>query len=137
VVYCLPIFLTIYQFFPFFYDQALQDANDTYVTFRDKNKANLLKFQDQLRNFKWTDLEGYDDPNCAYVTFHKNFMNIYNTSFPLRRVKAAKFKSNKPWISGGLLTSIRKKNKLYKKFLSVPLPLMKTCIKNTKISLIT
>jgi hypothetical protein len=47
-------------------------------------------------------------------------MNIYNTSFPLRRVKAAKSKSNKPWISGGLLTSIRKKNKLYKKFLSIP-----------------
>ena len=106
--------------FSFFYDQSLQDASDTYVTFRDKNKANLLKFQDRLRNFKWTDLEGYDDPICAYAIFHKSFMNIYNTSFPLRRVKAAKFKSNKPWISGGLLTSIRKKNKLYKKFLNVP-----------------
>ena len=101
--------------FSFFYDQSLQDASDTYVTFRDKNKANLLKFQDRLRNFKWTDLEGYDDPNCAYATFHKNLMNIYNTSSFEK-----KFKSNKPWISGGLLTSIRKKNKLYKKFLSVP-----------------
>ena len=63
-------------------------------------------------------------------------MNIYNTSFPSRRVKAAKFKSNKPWISGGLLTSIRKKNKLYKKFLSIPTSSYENLYKKYKINLI-
>ena len=106
--------------FGFFCEQSVVNHGDAYVTFRDRSKTNLLKFQDLLKNHRWSDIDGYDDPKRAYAGFYSDYMHIYNTSFPVKRIKAARF--NKPWLSSGILKSIRKKNKLYKKFLSFPTP---------------
>ncbi|XP_028407966.1 uncharacterized protein LOC114530582 [Dendronephthya gigantea] len=107
--------------FGFFRDQSVVNHGDAYVTFRDRSKTNLLKFQDLLKNHRWSDIPGYDDPKHAYASFYHAFMQIYNTSFPVKRLKAARF-NNKPWLSSGILKSIKKKSKLYKKLLSFPTP---------------
>ena len=56
--------------------------------------------------------------------YHKIFLSkyteIYNLSFPLRKVKANKSSISKPWLSKGLLKSVKLKNRLYKKYLSNP-----------------
>jgi hypothetical protein len=84
--------------FGYFCDQSVENYGDAsaYVTFRDRSKTNLLKFQDLLRNHRWSDIEGYNDPNYAYDSFHSDFLRKYNNAFPLKRIKAVRFK-NKPW----------------------------------------
>ena len=65
-------------------------------------------------------LDGYDDPNISYKIFLSKYTEIYNLSFPLRKVKANKNSISKPWLSKGLLKSVKLKNRLYKKYLSNP-----------------
>ena len=48
-------------------------------------------------------------------TFHKHQIEIYNKHFPKIRIKR-KYNNKKPWLSEGLQSSIKQKNKLYLKF---------------------
>lgn len=103
-----------------FGDQFVKTNRDTYVTFYDRSASNILKFQTLLKNNNWSDIQGNDDPNYTYANFHTDFMCIYNASFPLKKIKAARYKRNKPWLSNGILKSIKKKNVLCKKSLRYP-----------------
>ena len=47
-------------------------------------------------------------------------MEIYDNGFPYKKIKRSDRRLNKPWISLGLLKSIKKKNQLYKKYFSNP-----------------
>lgn len=101
-------------------DQNQTNNKNTWLTFRDKSANNMAKFKDGLQNATWNDLIGYNDPNSAYGSFLSKYTAIYNTCFPLKKVKARNCTLNKPWLSKGLLKSIKKKNILYKRFLSNP-----------------
>ena len=57
---------------------------------------------------------------CAYWCFLDKYTTIYNDWFPLKKVKVTNVTLSKPWITKGLLKSIRKKNLLYKRFLANP-----------------
>ena len=63
-----------------------RNVNDV-IVFRDKNKQNVAKF---------------DDPNISYKTFLSKYTEIYNLSFPLRKINANKSSISKPWSSKGL-----------------------------------
>jgi hypothetical protein len=106
--------------FCFSYEQSLDIIDEKFVIFRDKSNSNLIKFHNQLNNTKWEDLLGFNDPETAYDCFHKKFKDIYNLSFPFKKVKTKKFSLRKPWVSNGLLKSINRKNNLYKKYLNNP-----------------
>ena len=103
--------------FGHFCDQFVETNRDTYVTFHDKSASNILKFKTLLENNNWSNILGQNDPNYAYSNFHANFIHIYNISFPLKAIKAVRYKRNKPWLSNEILKSIKKKNALYKKSL--------------------
>ena len=115
--YYLLIFLTIYQSFVFSYEQSSETTDDKFVVFRNKSKSNFINFNNQLNDTIWEDLSGFNDPEAAYDSFLKKFKDIYNSSFPLKKVKTIKLNLKKPWVSKGLLKSINRKNNLYKKYL--------------------
>ena len=99
----------------------LSDSNEeTYMVFRDKNEANIAKFQSSLTNCNWYSLDGFYDPLKAYESFLNKYRDIYNSCFPLKRVRKRKCNLSKPWLSKGLLKSIRRKNRLYKRYLNTP-----------------
>jgi hypothetical protein len=50
---------------------------------RDKNKTNIYKFHEHLRNIVWSDISGYNDPRYAYSVFLDKFTNTYNSCFSL------------------------------------------------------
>ena len=60
--------------FGYFCDQSVVNYSDAsaYITFWDRSKANLLKFQDLLRNYRWSNIEGYNDPKYAYTQNMQN-----------------------------------------------------------------
>ena len=75
-------------------DQYNEPDITTPIVYRDKSESNVLKFQNELGN------------SC----------------FPLKKQTVKRGTLNKSWLSKVLLESIRKKNKLYKRYLRNPSP---------------
>ena len=53
-----------------------------------------------------------DDTELAYNRFQTLFLEEYELCFPLKTMKV-KYKNRKPWLTSGLKTSIKEKNRLY------------------------
>ena len=63
-------------------------------------------------------LEEIDEPNSAYSYLLAKYTEIYEIGFPFKKVKI-NHNYRKPWLSNGLLVSVKRKNKLYKNRLAV------------------
>ena len=74
----------------------------------------------QLTN--WDDIIDDLDPARAYSNFINKCNVLYNRCFPLKnkRITRAKGIPQKPWITKAILKSIKRKDKLYRKFRSSP-----------------
>ena len=99
------------------YYDSLKERKNKYTVYRDKSKTNLIKFQNQLNETVWENFPGYNDPKMALIN---KFTSIYDSSFPLKKIKSSKLNSRKPWVTNGLLKSFKRKNKHYRKYLSFP-----------------
>ena len=62
-----------------------------------------------------------DSCQNAYTMFHNIFLEIYNSSLPVKR-KSLKphYKTRKPWLTNGIKCSIKHKNKLYAHYKKYP-----------------
>ena len=105
---------------------VLNNAQRCYEYMYDKGKKkrqindNTKKsFFCKLSSEEWTDVYRSKDPNVAYEIFFSNFQRHYNESFTFVRSNK-KNKNKKLWVSLNLLTKIRLKNKLYKRFCCNP-----------------
>ena len=85
-----------------------------------RNGNNVAKFNDRLANVHWDELSESKNTDCTYRCFVNKYTTIYNDCFPLKKVKVKNVTLSKPWITKGLLKSVRKKNLLYKRFLANP-----------------
>ena len=85
---------------------------------RNKNVENTKNFSEQLESTDWLQLPNIMIQKCATIAFLTNFLR-FTTRFPLKKLKG-KNQSRKPWLSKGLLKSVKRKNKLYKQYLSDP-----------------
>ena len=103
-------------------DQYNDPDITTPIVYRDKSESNILKFQNELGNINWPNLKGHNDPSHAYDSFLNEYTAVYNSCFPLKKQTVKRGTLNKPWLSKALLESIRKKNKLYKRYLRNPSP---------------
>ena len=92
----------------------------SWISFRDKSTNNVATFTNRLANVNWDELSEYKDPDCTYWCFLDKYTTLYNDCFPLKKVKVKNVTLSKPWITKGLLRSVRKKNLLYKHFLAKP-----------------
>ena len=78
-------------------------------------ETNNIKFKTTLKNTVWSDLYSIDDCNEAYNVFIDKFYKIYNDCFSFKKLNKKSVTSlKKPWISGALLKSIKRKNNFYK-----------------------
>ena len=103
--------------FCFSYEQSSETIDDKFVVFCIKSRSNFINFHNQLNDTIWDDLSGFNDPVAVYCAFLKKFKDIYDSSFPLKKVKSIKFSLKKTWVSKGLLKSI---NNSHKKYLNNP-----------------
>ena len=56
-----------------------------------------------------------DDSNESYELFRSTLLSIFNDHFPLQTKNVYNKADQKPWITPGILTSIRAKRRLEKK----------------------
>ena len=103
-----------------------------WLTFRGKNASNVNKFKDELQTVNWPEVRESSDPSSAYI-FLRKYTDIYTNCFPLKKVKIKNNGLTKPWISKALLKSIKKKNILYRRFLSNPTSTREISYKSYKI----
>ena len=103
--------------FSIHFDTSTSASNET-VFVRDVNQVNTTKFLSHLERIDWSQYATLDDPNNAYNSFFKQYSTAYDSCFPLKKTKVSNYRLSKPWLSKGLLKSIRTKNKLYSQYLS-------------------
>ena len=85
------------------------------------NDDNLHKFNENLSNAKWFSFRNMEHSNEAYNHFIEEYSSIYSACFPLKALKSKQVnKLFSPQLSPGILTSVNKKNRLYKKFVRSP-----------------
>ena len=129
------LFCDISDHLPIFTLLLYQNKNlnkTSWLSFRDKIGNNVAKFKDRLANVHWDELSERKDTDCAYRCFLDKYTTIYNDCFPLKKVKVKNVTLSKPWITKGLLKSVRKKNLLYKRFLANPTPYREKLYKSYK-----
>ena len=102
--------------FAIHYEQGLNnDGRKSFVSLRDKNTANIKKFHELLQSTDWTNIYNVTNVNTAYSCFLKKYSKIFYTCFPIKKIKASKYALKKPWLSTGLLKSIKRKKIIVQK----------------------
>ncbi len=93
------------------------------VRSRSFSQSNIRSFVNQVQLTNWDSILSETSANVAYNVFLDKFTSLYNHCFPLK-VRTVNVNSNripqKPWITNAILSSIRRKNILYRKYRSSP-----------------
>ena len=83
-------------------------------TFRDFNDHNKAMFTRSLSNVFWEEILVHDNIDSNFNAFFEKFEALYNTHFPIKSKRITEKKINNPWVTTGILTSIKTKNRLFK-----------------------
>ena len=86
-----------------------------YIEARNFSKANLTSFNNSLLRFNWTCVTENNDTQLSYNNFSDSFLSLYNLYFPTTKFKFNRnYNKLEKWMSSGILTSRREKNRLSK-----------------------
>ena len=88
-----------------------ENINKTLIS-RDYCQNNIKHFLERIQQVSWDTGMNVDDTELAYNRFQKLFLEEYELCFPLKTMKV-KYKNRKPWLTSGLKTSIKEKDRLY------------------------
>ena len=104
-----------------FANEVMSKTTPEEVVFRNFSNVNQETFARRLNQVDWTNvLNDSGGPNESFSNFLSEYNSHFESCFPLKKVKRNKQIPQTPWISYGLLVSVRKKNKLYKQLVSKP-----------------
>ena len=87
---------------------------------RSFSEKNVKHFKNNLKMTDWSLVLETQDPNQSYSVFLKQFLKIYNKSFPMKSITIKRKQLISPWITKGLRKSSKQKQKLYIKCLRHP-----------------
>ena len=71
---------------------------DEYQFIRKINERTKRKFCETIENTDWSVLDKYHDCQNYFSRFQDLFKNIYNKSFPIKKVKK-QYRTRIPWLS--------------------------------------
>ena len=105
-------------------------TNKDKITKRIINGKNISKFKNKLDTTSWVNLYEEKDTQHAYLKFMEIFNSYFEECFPVKNfTKKHDPDFNKPWFSPHLLKLLKKKNKLYQRYVSNPTPLNRNAYK--------
>ena len=93
---------------------------ENYYYKRKITNETITSFKVELNQTKWDDIFENSSANQSYDIFSNKFGKLYNKHFPMTKTKINKRKESKPWITAGIIKSIKTRNKLYIKFIKNP-----------------
>ena len=78
--------------------------------------SNIKLFKQYLNQTDFNEVQYIPCPNEAYNNFVSLYKNAFDAAFPLTEISLRqRFIKKEPWVSTGLLTSLRTKSKLLNK----------------------
>ena len=89
-------------------------------------------FQDHLRWIDWNtylDME-FNETNKLFDNFFTVMNDLLDTNAPYKKLSLRQIKLKKQWLTKGILTSIKAKNRLYRKFSRCKDKVIKTDLHN-------
>ena len=93
----------------------------TATCFQSFTESNIDKFKEVLQNADYSTIYNTTTVNDAYKNYICIFQSAYETIFPIKtKRKNKKYIKKEPWMTQGLLTSSRNKNKLYIRKINKP-----------------
>jgi len=111
----LPIYVTL----PYPDSRPTHDADEHKFIFkRFYLQDKLLQFKHALANVDWSQQFVSDDVNINFSSFTRIITQLHDSHFPITKIKLPVKGFYKPWITGAIKNSIKKKNNLYKLSLS-------------------
>ena len=102
---------------PIFLNLTIPEAPSSTHTirFRMVTMENRERFKRCLIDISWEELLlEANDIDTNFQIFIEEFNSIYNAHFPVKSKKISAKRLNNPWLTSGLLNSIKRKNELYK-----------------------
>ena len=112
---------TVSDHLPIFSCMALNNKSkkhgSKYKFVRCMSEKNFLNFNSDLIKQDWGLVYDADSANSAYENFIDIVKKLFENNFPYVKVNCKKF-NNKPWLTKSLLKCCRRKNNLYKKFIT-------------------
>ena len=119
------MFSGITDHFPTIFHYAMNETcpKKEPITYRQGGEANDNLFRLALENTNFNDVLYLEDVNQAFKQFNDIIVNIYNECYPIITKLVPKYNIKNPWITPAIKQSIKKKNKLYKKFVKKPISL--------------
>ena len=87
--------------------------SDEYKIVRIINQSRTAQYIERIQKTDWSSLNTAKHCQAYFSKFLYMFKNIYDKSFPVKKVKT-QYRSRLPWLSFGLKLSIKYKNKLYR-----------------------
>jgi len=122
------LYLDLSDHFPIFQYSLIKSnktkQNKKRMHKRIMSKSNISKFNDILASISWNDLYKENNAHFAYQNFMKVINFSFNECFPIgSSTRKCSQDFSKPWFTVDLLKLLRKKNKLYRKYVSNPTPL--------------
>ena len=93
-----------------------------FVYKRNFNDSNTRSFTNEIKSLSWKKVTSNNNAIESYNEFFDVFSTTYGKHFPLIKKKSRTRvdKTKSPWMTNSIIKSIRRKNKLYKKFLCHP-----------------
>ena len=85
----------------------------SYRFHRKLTEVNLNAFKSMLDAKNWDEVYNIKNVNTAYEVFHKQFFSMYDICCPMTKSSERK-RTDKPWLTKGLINACHKKNLLYK-----------------------
>ena len=109
----LPVFINIPLLFKDNSENSCQTIKKQYRIYSIANKS---KFTDLVSNTNWDLLMNSNDVNRNTETFINHVKSLHEDCFPLKTKHVSLKRIQSPWISNGVINSIRNKNKFFKDF---------------------
>ena len=110
----LPVFCVLYDHV---IKRPRKKCNDSKHNF---DKTNIFNLNNALFLEEWADVIACDNVEQAFELFLRTFSCYFDKYIPLERIKVKK--GRQPWITKGILQSIKRRNVLYKRSLKKSSP---------------
>ena len=117
------LFTDITDHFPVFcINEGCQiKSQPQFIKSRNICEANIKAFEMELLSINWDYVTNCNNGPTAFKLFYENFRELYYKHFPAKFKKIG-YNNRKPWLTQGLKTAIKNKNKLYIKSVRIASP---------------
>ena len=85
-----------------------------FSSFRMYSPSNIKLFSEKMCLVDWNPILSCSDCQNSFTLFHNQFIKHYEECFPMKMLTSS-YKTRKFWLTLGLKTSIKHKNKLFYK----------------------